>query len=171
MDLKDYIRDIPDFPKPGILFRDITPLLKDATALSTTIDRLAEAAAKWPVDAIAGIESRGFVFATALAVKVGKGLIPVRKPGKLPYATHRQEYDLEYGSDAVEIHTDAFEKGQRILLVDDLLATGGTMGAACDLVHKAGGEVVGCLFVIELSFLEGRSRLPHGVPIESLLIY
>jgi adenine phosphoribosyltransferase len=171
MDLKTYIREIPDFPNPGILFRDITPLLRDAAALSSTIDQLAERADRWEIDAIAGIESRGFVFATALAVKMGKGLIPVRKPGKLPYQKLRQEYDLEYGSDAVEIHTDAFRPGEKILLVDDLLATGGTMGAACELVQKAQGSVVGCLFVIELAFLEGRARLPEGVPIEALVTY
>jgi adenine phosphoribosyltransferase len=170
MDLKPFIREIPDFPKPGILFRDITPLLADSQALAATIDQLAERASAFPFDSIAGIESRGFVFATALAVRMGKGFVPIRKPGKLPYKVHREEYALEYGSDAVEVHLDGFEAGQRILLVDDLLATGGTMGAACRLVTTSGALVACCLFVIELGALEGRSRLPD-VPTEALITY
>ena len=170
MDLRSYIRDIPDFPKPGILFRDITPLLRDADALASTIEQLAERASDLDFDLIAGIESRGFVFATALAVRMSRGLIPIRKPGKLPFRTHRQEYQLEYGTDAVEIHQDAIEPGTGILLVDDLLATGGTMGAACRLVQHSGGRVAGCQFVIELSALGGRAKLPD-VPLESLITY
>ena len=171
MDLRDYIRDIQDFPKKGILFRDITPLLLDAEALAQTIKDLAEHAADRQVDAVAGIESRGFVFATALAVRMGLGLIPIRKPGKLPHKTYRVEYELEYGQDAVEVHRDAIGAGQRILLVDDLLATGGTMGAACKLVHACGGQIAGCQFVIELGFLEGRAKLPEDVVVDSLIIY
>ena len=170
MDLAKYIRDVPDFPRPGILFRDITPLLRDAEALRSTIDQLEERCRGWEIDAVAGIESRGFVFATALALQVGKGLIPIRKPGKLPHRTLREEYALEYGTDSVEVHTDAMRAGQRILLVDDLLATGGTMGAACRLVQRTGATPVGCLFVIELCFLDGRSRLP-ALPVEALVQY
>jgi adenine phosphoribosyltransferase len=170
MNLRDYVRDIPDFPKPGILFRDITPLLRDAGALASAIDQLAERCAGRALDAVAGIESRGFVFATALAVKLGLGLIPIRKPGKLPHSTYQQEYELEYGVDSVEVHRDAMRPGEKILLVDDLLATGGTMGAACNLVRQAGAEVAGCLFVIELSLLNGRERLPTK-EIDSLIVY
>ncbi len=170
LDLKTYIRDVPDFPKPGILFRDITPLLRDPDALRDTIEQLAAKCEEWSIDAIAGIESRGFVFATALAVRMGLGLIPVRKPGKLPHQTFQQKYELEYGTDAVEVHQDATRDGESVLMVDDLLATGGTMGAACQVIEKCGGRVVGCLFVIELGALGGRERLPD-VPTESLIHY
>ena len=170
MDLRALIRDIPDFPQPGILFRDITPLLASGPGLSRTIDELAERVAGRPVDVVAGIESRGFVFATALAVRLGVGMIPIRKMGKLPYDTFREEYQLEYGTDSVEIHTDAVRAGDQVLMVDDLLATGGTMGAACRLVQKAGGNITCCLFVIELEALRGREKLP-AVPTQALLAY
>ena len=170
MDLKTLIRDVPDFPKPGILFKDITPLLRNAAGLRQTIDELAERLRGRSVDAIAGIESRGFLFAATLATQLGVGLIPLRKPNKLPYRRIRESYALEYGSDSLEMHEDAVGKGERIALVDDLLATGGTMSAARRLVERAGGTVAACLFVIELSFLGGRGKL-GGVPIEALLSY
>jgi adenine phosphoribosyltransferase len=169
-ELKRYIRDVPDFPKPGILFKDITPLLRNGPALQATIERLREALHDRKVDAVAGIESRGFLFAATLATKLGVGLIPLRKPNKLPYQKLTEGYSLEYGKDSLEMHSDAIRKGERIALVDDLLATGGTMSAACRLVERGKGEVVACLFVIELSFLKGRDRLP-GRSVESLLIY
>ena len=170
MDLKTLIRDVPDFPKPGILFKDITPLLRDGAALRECVRQLAERLDGRPVDAVAGIESRGFLFAATLAAELGVGLIPLRKPNKLPYRRLRESYALEYGSDSLEMHEDAVAKGERIALVDDLLATGGTMSAARRLIERAGGEVSACLFVIELGFLEGRSKLA-GVPVESLLRY
>jgi adenine phosphoribosyltransferase len=158
MQLTDYIRDIPDFPKPGILFKDISPLLGDAAALRTTIARLA--GITWgKVDKVAAIESRGFLFGAPLAIELGVGFVPIRKPGKLPWRTNRVEYVLEYGTDAVEMHADALEKDTRVLLVDDVLATGGTMAAASKLVEAAGGIVVGCAFVLELGFLKGRGKL------------
>ncbi len=163
MDLASFLRDVPDFPKPGILFKDITPLLASPAAMREAIDRLA----KFDfgrIDKIAAVESRGFLFGVPLAMQLGKGFVPVRKPGKLPWKTNRIEYALEYGSDAVEIHQDAVQKGERVLLVDDLLATGGTMGAACRLVEGCGGVVAGCAFVVELGFLPGRAKLaPHRV--------
>jgi adenine phosphoribosyltransferase len=170
MDLASYIRDVPDFPKPGIVFKDITPLLRDGKALAHCIDLLAGRARGRAVDAVAGIESRGFLFAATLAVKLGVGLIPLRKPNKLPYRRIRESYALEYGTDSLEMHEDAVRRGDRLLLVDDLLATGGTMNAARRLVERAGACVVACLFVIELAFLKGRERL-QGVPVESLLAF
>lgn len=170
MELHRYIRDVPDFPKPGILFKDITPLLRDAEALRDCIDQLAARLEGKRIDAIAGIESRGFLFAATLAVRLGVGLVPLRKPNKLPYRRVREEYALEYGHDALEMHEDAVQKGQRVVLVDDLLATGGTMSAGRRLVERMGGEVAACLFVIELTFLGGRAKLA-GVPVESLLRY
>lgn len=170
MDLKRFVRDVPDFPKPGILFKDITPLLRDAAALRGSVEQLAARLKGQKVDAIAGIESRGFLFAATLALQLGLGLIPLRKPNKLPHAKVRESYALEYGSDALEMHEDAIRKGDRIALVDDLLATGGTMGAACKLVERCGATVVACLFVIELAALKGRERL-GGRKVESLLIY
>jgi adenine phosphoribosyltransferase len=158
MDLAKYLRDVPDFPKPGILFKDITPLLASPVAMKTAIDRLAKLSFG-KVDKIAAIESRGFLFGVPLAMQLGIGFVPVRKPGKLPWKTNRVEYKLEYGSDSVEIHQDAVHKGERVLIVDDLLATGGTMGAACQLVESCGGTVAGCAFVVELCFLPGRKRL------------
>jgi len=162
-----YIRDIPDFPKPGIVFKDITPLLGSPEGLRLSIDGLAAAVDPDSYDLVVGIESRGFIFGTALADRLGKGFVPVRKPGKLPSETASQSYELEYGTDTIEIHTDACD-GQRVLMVDDLLATGGTMGAALDLVRKVGGVPVACAFVIELGFLPGRDKL-GDVPAHALM--
>jgi adenine phosphoribosyltransferase len=170
MNLSKYIRDIPDFPKPGILFKDITPLLAEPAALQQAIDQFAEHYPDSSMDAVAAAEARGFLFAAPLALRLKKPLIPLRKPGKLPYQTHTLAYDLEYGQAALQIHIDAVKAGTRVLLIDDLLATGGTMEAGCRLVEKAGGSVVGCAFLIELAFLKGRERLaPH--PVFSLLTY
>jgi adenine phosphoribosyltransferase len=159
IDLRGYLRDIPDFPKPGILFKDITPLLGNPEAFQATIDRLGGEFAGRQLDAIGAAEARGFLFAAPLALKLGVGLVPIRKPGKLPYSTVSMEYQLEYGSDRLEMHSDALSPGHRILLVDDVLATGGTMKACCDLVRQTGAEVVACAFVVELLFLKGRERL------------
>ena len=164
MDLTQYIRDIPDFPKPGILFKDITPLLAEPKAFEESIDRLYEQYRARPIDAVAAAEARGFLFAAPLALLLKRPLIPLRKPGKLPYRTHALQYDLEYGSAELQVHVDGVEKGAQVLLVDDLLATGGTMEAGCRLIEKAGGRVAGCAFLVELSFLHGRDRLrPHEV--------
>jgi len=164
MNLSDYIRDIPDFPKPGILFKDITPLLADPQALAHTVDLLAVRYRGEPIDAIAAAEARGFLFAAPLAIRLGLPLIPLRKPGKLPYKTHSLKYDLEYGSAELNMHVDAFKPGARVLLVDDLLATGGTMLAAAGLIEKGGGVVAGYAFLVELAFLEGRKKLaPHNI--------
>lgn len=170
MDLKAHIRDIPDFPKPGVLFRDITPLLSNPEALQYSIDFFAEQVADYRPDYIVGIESRGFMFGMPLAYKMGIGFAPVRKPGKLPAAVHSASYDLEYGSDTLELHQDAFPEGSRILVIDDLIATGGTAAATYDLVEKTGSTVVGFGFVIELLALEGRNKLPE-VPITALMQY
>lgn len=170
MDLNSYIRDVKDFPKPGIVFKDITPLLQDATALNKAMNDLAEKFSDVEYDLIVGPESRGFIFGVGLAVKKGKGFIPVRKPGKLPAEKESIEYELEYGADTLEIHKDAVRKGQKVLVVDDLLATGGTMSATIQLLEKIGAEVVGCGFLIELDFLKGRDLL-SGVRVESLLNY
>ena len=170
INLKDFIRDIPDFPKPGILFKDIAPLLKDAKALDETISVLAEEFKDKKVDYIVGIESRGFIFGTALAVKMGVGFIPVRKKGKLPYKIKQMTYDLEYGQDTLEIHEDALALGDRVLIVDDLLATGGTAKAVADLVKSLEAEIVSSAFVVELSFLNGREKL-DGLPVYSILQY
>jgi adenine phosphoribosyltransferase len=170
MELKDKIRAIPDFPKKGILFRDITTLLKDPEALCTTVDILAARYQTTAIDRIAGIESRGFILGAMLAYRLRKGFIPIRKPGKLPAATMAAEYELEYGTDRVEMHVDAVARGDRILLVDDLLATGGTMRAACSLVERAGGEVVECAFLIELAELKGRQRLKDDA-VFSMIVY
>lgn len=159
MDLAQYIRDIPDFPKPGILFKDITPLLAEPVAFAESIRRLAEYYRKRPIDAVAAAEARGFLFAAPLALELKKPLVPLRKPGKLPYRTYSLKYELEYGHAELQMHTDSIEKGERVLLVDDLLATGGTMLAGAQLVEQAGGEVVGCAFLVELSFLKGRTKL------------
>jgi adenine phosphoribosyltransferase len=164
MDLEKYIRDIPDFPKPGILFKDITPLLAEPAAFQNAIERMTEYYSPRPIDAVAAVEARGFLFAAPLALSLKKPLVPLRKPGKLPYRTYSLAYELEYGSAELQVHTDAVEKGQRVLLVDDLLATGGTMKAGCQLVEKAGGIVVGCAFLVELMFLCGRDKLkPHEI--------
>ena len=164
MDLNKIIRNVPDFPKPGIQFKDITTLLSDPAALRFTIEALAKKFSGEKIDVIAGIESRGFIFGTPLATHLSVGFIPIRKPGKLPSAIHRVSYALEYGQDSLEIHQDAVKPGQRVLIIDDLLATGGTAQAATQLIEKCGGTVVGLGFVIELAFLRGRERLsPHKV--------
>ena len=170
MDIKEWIRDVPDFPKKGILFKDITTLLKNPQALKHTFDVMAEQYKNVPIDQVIGIESRGFIFGTALAYKLGTGFIPVRKPGKLPAATERVTYDLEYGSDSLEIHKDAITPGQNVLIMDDLLATGGTASAVAHLVERLEGKVVGLGFIIELSFLNGRDRL-KGYDVYSLIKY
>ncbi|MBL8150018.1 MAG: adenine phosphoribosyltransferase [Blastocatellia bacterium] len=169
-ELKKKIREVPDFPKPGILFYDITTLLKDAKGLKTVINRMSEAFAGEKIDVVIGIEARGFIFAPALAYHIGAGFVPVRKPKKLPSATESVSYDLEYGSDTLEIHRDAIGEGHRVLIADDLLATGGTARAVADLVEKLGGEIVGLTFVIELDFLGGRKKF-DGYNIFSLLNY
>lgn len=162
MNLADYIRPIPDFPKPGILFRDITPLLATPAAFREAINQLASHYRGEPIDAVAAAEARGFIFAAPLALELNAAFVPVRKPGKLPYETHTFEYELEYGTDTLQIHTDGVKPGQRVLLVDDLLATGGTIEACCRLVERAGAQVIGCAFAVELKFLGGRSRIaPH----------
>ncbi|PKL81103.1 MAG: adenine phosphoribosyltransferase [Ignavibacteriae bacterium HGW-Ignavibacteriae-4] len=159
MNLKDYIRDIPDFPKPGILFRDITPLLDNPEANKQATLSLIDLAKDLKIDKVIGIESRGFFFGTLIAEKLNAGFVPVRKPNKLPFDILSQEFQLEYGTDRLEIHKDAISKGDRVLVHDDVLATGGTAEAACKLVEELGGEVVQCNFLIELSFLKGRDKL------------
>jgi len=168
--LKQYIRNIPDFPKPGIVFRDITTLLKDNGAFQTVTDILFEQYKDKNIDKVVGIESRGFIVGAVLAHRLGAGFIPVRKPGKLPAEKLRQDYQLEYGTDAVEIHSDAIALGDRVLLHDDLLATGGTMEAAAKLVERLGGLILGISFLIELSFLNGRQRL-KGYDVFSIITY
>lgn len=158
-ELKALIRDVPDFPSPGILFRDITPLLRDAHALDRAVRELAAPFRDARIDLVAGIESRGFIFGVPLALALGAGFVPIRKAGKLPADTLRREYQLEYGSNRLEIHRDAVAPGQRVLLVDDVLATGGTASASAELVRELGGEIVAAAFAIELSALEGRQRL------------
>ena len=164
IDLNDYIRDVQDFPKPGILFKDITPLLKDHVAFEACIDQMAEAVQGLEIDVLAAAEARGFLFAAPLALKLGLGLVPIRKPGKLPYEKHSYSYELEYGSDTLEMHVDGVAKGENVLVVDDLLATGGTVGACCKMVEQCGANVAGCLFLINLTFLDGAKKLePHRV--------
>jgi adenine phosphoribosyltransferase len=164
MDLRPYIRDIPDFPKPGILFKDITPLLAEPRAFHHAIDQLADKYASKNVDVVAAAEARGFLFAAPLALRLNKPLVPLRKPGKLPHKTHSLRYELEYGSAELHVHIDAVSPGARVLLLDDLLATGGTMEASCQLIAKAGGQVLACAFLVELTFLGGRTRLePYEV--------
>lgn len=169
MDLRSYVRDIPDFPQTGIVFRDITPLMADARALDEAVRRLADIARPLEPDVVVAAEARGFLLGTALARELGAGFVLARKPGKLPWETERAEYLLEYGSDALEVHTDALAGGSRVLVHDDLLATGGTAKALCELVEQLGGEVVGCLFLIELAFLGGRERL-DGYDVHALLV-
>jgi adenine phosphoribosyltransferase len=168
-DLKAHVRDVPDFPKPGIVFKDLTPLLANGQAFHEAISRIAARYAE-PPDVVLGIESRGFIVGAAVAYALGAGLAVVRKRGKLPAETHRVEYALEYGTDMLEIHRDAFDHGRRVLVVDDLLATGGTAAAAVALVDRLGGRVVECAFLIELSFLGGRGRIAP-VPVFSLIQY
>lgn len=168
--LKAKIRHVPDFPKPGILFYDITTLLCDAQGFRDTVDALAAPYMGEDIDQVVGIESRGFILGAAVAATLGCGFVPIRKPGKLPAATHKETYNLEYGTDALEIHQDACANNQRILVLDDVLATGGTARAAIDLVRKAGGTVIGAAFLIELDVLKGRDKLP-GEPVYSVLRY
>ncbi|HMD77912.1 MAG TPA: adenine phosphoribosyltransferase [Terracidiphilus sp.] len=168
--LKALVRTVPGFPKPGILFYDITTLLKDKTGFAHTIDALAQHYIKQKIDLVLGIEARGFIFGPALAYRLNAGFVPVRKPGKLPAPVARITYDLEYGSDSLEIHLDAIQPGQRVVLVDDLLATGGTMEATIKLVKQLGGEIAGLAFAVELNFLKGRARFPE-YDVFSLLHY
>ena len=170
MDLRPFIRDIPDFPKPGIRFKDITPLLAHPTAFQHAIDLLSIRYAGQPVDAVAAAEARGFLFAAPLALKLHKPLVPLRKPGKLPYRTYSLKYDLEYGSAELQMHVDGVDRGARVLMLDDVLATGGTMRAGAKLVEQAGGIVIGCAFLVELSFLHGREQLA-GYDVYSVLTY
>jgi adenine phosphoribosyltransferase len=168
------VRDVPDFPRPGILFRDITTVLGDPVAWRATVDQLCEAVAGWPCDVVVGIESRGFILGSVLAYRLGVGFVPVRKPGKLPAAVHSVDYELEYGLDSLEIHQDALQAGSRVLLVDDLLATGGTAAAAAGLVRACGAQVAGAVFLVELAALGGREPLERAapaVPVAALLSY
>lgn len=168
LDLGSLIRDVRDFPKPGILFKDITTLIKNGPALQQVIDRLTERYQDAAIDCVVGIESRGFIFAAPVAYRLGAGFVPIRKPGKLPAPSIRREYELEYGSNVLELHQDAIQPGQRVLLVDDVLATGGSAAAAGELVQTLGGIVVGIAVVIELTFLNGRERL-QGYDLTSLV--
>ena len=170
LDLRDRVRDVPDFPKPGIVFKDLMPLVADATYFRETIDRLADLARPRQPDIILGAEARGFIFGGALADRLGCGFVPARKPGKLPWETVEATYDLEYGTDSLQIHADAISKGARVIVHDDVLATGGTARAKTELVEQLGGEVVGLLFVVELAFLNGRDKLT-GYDVESLIQY
>ncbi len=170
MDLKALIREIPDFPKEGILFRDITTLLQDPAGLKYALDEMTERCRAMKPDYIVGIESRGFIFGMPIADRLGIGFVPVRKPGKLPAAIHAVEYELEYGSDRLELHQDAFKSGSRVVIVDDLLATGGTAQAAAQLIGKTEAELAGFAFAIELAGLAGRSKLPE-VAVEALVVY
>ena len=169
-DLKQFIRDVPDFPKKGIIFKDITTLLKDPAAVKLTLNRMYNEVKDLNINKVVGIESRGFIFGGMLAEKLNAGFMPVRKPGKLPAPVISQSYELEYGTDTIEIHKDAVSKGDRVLLHDDLLATGGTAAAACSLIEQLGGEVVLVSFIIELDFLCGRDKL-KGYNIHSLINY
>ena len=170
MDLSDYIRNIEDFPKIGVHFKDITPLLANSEAIDSCIRRLLDLVGTQKIDKVVAIESRGFFLGTLLARKLNAGFIPIRKPGKLPYKTLKEPYELEYGMDALEIHEDAIKKGERVLLHDDVLATGGTAKAACNLIENLGGIIVQCNFLIELEFLGGIKKL-HGHTVKSLLKY
>ena len=171
MDLKALIKDIPDFPQPGIIFRDITTLLQDPDGLQHVVMQLSEQGAMLAPDYVAGIESRGFIFGMPVAHQLRKGFVPVRKSGKLPRAVHSVAYTLEYGEDCLEVHQDAFPAGAQVVIVDDLLATGGTAAAAAELIEKAGATVAGFVFVIELNDLAGRDTLPPEVPVASLIQY
>jgi adenine phosphoribosyltransferase len=167
--LKSKIRDIPDFPKPGIVFKDLTTLFSDAQALEFVMDVMAERCKELKPDVIAGIEARGFIFAPTIAYKLGLGFVPIRKPGKLPHKVHKVEYDLEYGTDTIEIHSDAVSHGHRVVLIDDLLATGGTAVAARKLLGLLGANVVGTGFVVELGFLNGREKLANDSEVFTLV--
>ena len=168
--LKDHIRDIPDFPKPGVVFKDITPLLADVAAFRAVVDAIAGHFDAVPVDKVLAVEARGFIIGAPIAYRFGAGFVPCRKAGKLPWQVEQEEYVLEYGTDLLEVHQDAVEPGERVLVVDDVLATGGTAAAAVRLVERLGGQVVGLGFVLELSFLNGRSKIA-GQDIVSLLTY
>jgi adenine phosphoribosyltransferase len=170
MDLKQYIRDVPDFPKAGILFKDLTPLLADPDALKHALDQMIEHYRGAAIDAVAAVEARGFLLAAPMALALHKPLIPLRKPGKLPYRTHSMAYELEYSTAELHMHIDAIKPGARALLVDDLLATGGTLAAGCKLIEKAGGVVAGCACLVELSFLAGRDKL-KGYELFALIQY
>ncbi|NVO00581.1 MAG: adenine phosphoribosyltransferase [Geobacteraceae bacterium] len=161
-DLKDIIRDVNDFPKKGIVFKDITTLLADPASFHKMIDLMAHRYIGKKIDKVVGVEARGFIIGAALAYKLGAGVVLVRKPGKLPYKTFKKSYDLEYGTDTLEIHEDAIKPGERILIADDVLATGGTMGAVVDMVQQLGGDIQDCCFMAELEFLHGRAKLPEG---------
>ena len=169
--LRAAVRDVPDFPSPGIVFKDITPMLSDGALFKLTIDALVETVAGAGVTKIVGIDARGFIFAAAVADRLGCGFVPVRKKGKLPWKTEGVSYDLEYGSNKIEIHADAVMPGERVWLVDDVLATGGTAAAAAELVQRLGGVLAGMTFLIELGFLDGRKLLPEGVDVAGLLVY
>jgi len=168
--LEARIRDIPDFPKPGIVFKDITPLVKDPASLRLAVHNLMRPFQGQDITAVAGMEARGFIFGSLVAWELGVGFVPLRKPGKLPYDVQSVAYDLEYGSAGLEVHIDAVAQGDRVLLIDDLLATGGTARASCDLIESLGAEIVGCAFVVELDFLKGRENL-HKYQVHSLLHY
>src|SRR3954452_10735317 len=170
VDIASFVRDIPDFPKPGIVFKDITPVLASAEALDAAVTQLADLTRALEVDVVIGAEARGFLLGAALARELGAGFVLARKPGKLPHETVRAEYLLEYGTDALELHSDAVASGARVLVHDDLLATGGTARALCQLVEELGGTVVGCQFLIELAFLDGRARLA-GYDVHALIAY
>ena len=170
INLEKYIRSIPDWPKKGILFRDITPLLADRDAFAAAIDALCAGFTDTDIDYVAAIEARGFIFGAAVAKKLQAGFVPIRKQGKLPFKTESITYDLEYGTDTLEVHIDAIKKGPRILMVDDLLATGGTMAASCKLIEKIGGHIVGISFLIELSELSGREKL-DGYEVKTVISY
>ena len=170
MELNDFIRDVPDFPIEGVLFKDITPLLKHSAALSLALEKLIAAVGDTKFDLIAAPESRGFIFGVPMADRLKVPFVPIRKPGKLPYDTTSFEYELEYGTDTVEMHVDATRKGDRVLVVDDLLATGGTVDACCKLIKNTGAVVAGCVFLIELEFLAGRSLL-GDTPVKSIIQY
>ncbi len=169
-DIERAIRNIPDFPKPGIQFKDITPVLADPRLFSGSIDLLTDSLQPGSVDAVVGIDARGFIFAAAAAVKLNAGFVPVRKKGKLPYRTHEEEYNLEYGTATIAVHVDALKPGSRVLLIDDLLATGGTAAAAAALVQRLGAQILEISFLIELSFLHGREKLKN-YPVRSLVVY
>ncbi len=168
--LKEHIRDIPDFPEPGVVFKDITPLLADVDAFRFTVDAIADHFSGPPIDRVFGIEARGFVFAAPVAYRLGAAFVPVRKAGKLPWEIEREEYELEYGTDLLEVHRDSLQKGDRVVVVDDVMATGGTAAATIRLVERLGGVVAGLGFVIELAFLHGRDRIA-GYDVLSLLSY
>lgn len=171
MNLENYIRDVADFPKPGVGFKDITPLLRDPAALAMAVELMANPFRGKNVDIVVGTESRGFIFGTAVAQSLSAGFVPIRKPKKLPYKTYQMTYDLEYGTDCLEIHQDAITSGQRVLIIDDVLATGGTMGAALRLVDKLGADIVGVSILIELTFLHGREKLAPYDRINAVLKY